>query len=668
MKRIVLTICMLVLSFSCAKYDDIALWNRSFDMNQKIDNLTAVCNKINTNIQSMNSVIKAIQGNDFVTQISPIIENGTEVGYVITFNKSGSITIYHGKDGEDGDDGKDGESPVVSLRQHADGLWYWTVNGEWIRDADGNMICASGKDGITPILKIEGGSWYISYDNGVSWEEEPLGPASGENGDTLIQDITYDGSNIYITLPDGNTLTIPYRKSLKVTFQQGNDIINAEEATIAIQQYIVSTIKIIVENGSEDTFISIHGSKTVNDNGASPSWVIGLNDTDPSSTYAFGSAANLKITSHQKASSASVVIMVSDGDMSCFKELKFRCPADGETLPSYTVTDLNTSGGAANSYIIPSAGTYQFIPTRGKESDPITGVSTVEVLWETYGTDTAISKGDLIKSVSIEDNYIKFSTADEYKEGNAIIAAKDIYGNVLWSWHIWVVEDTIKEQVYPNNAGTFMDRNLGATSCTPGDVGALGLLYQWGRKDPFVASAAINSSAMALISAEWPQPMQSAQGVDIEYSVKHPTTFILCDPYSYDWYYSGSDTNTDNTRWSTEKTIYDPCPAGWQVGDADKWLSAGFSSSSYNTTLRGILLKSGDDEIWLPGAGYIDPFQYKIGGIGYNGSIWMANVDEDGTSAMSIGYSDYRGLDDYKSHSRRASGLSVRCQKSIDII
>lgn len=78
---------MLVLSFSCAKYDDIALWNRSFDMNQKIDNLTAVCNKINTNIQSMNSVIKAIQGNDFVTQISPIIENGTEVGYVITLQQ-----------------------------------------------------------------------------------------------------------------------------------------------------------------------------------------------------------------------------------------------------------------------------------------------------------------------------------------------------------------------------------------------------------------------------------------------------------------------------------------------------------------------------------------------------------------------------------------------------
>jgi hypothetical protein len=196
--------------------------------------------------------------------------------------------------------------------------------------------------------------------------------------------------------------------------------------------------------------------------------------------------------------------------------------------------------------------------------------------------------------------------------------------------------------------------------------------YQWGRKDPMLCPSSYNSST----NHNPGKITISSKATYLSQGISGPTKFFYNDGGSKNWfgdksYYNLWDaacTGPGKSDRDTVKTIYDPCPAGWQVGDADKWLSAGFSSSSYNTTLRGILLKSGDDEIWLPGAGYIDPFQYKIGGIGFNGSIWMANVDEDGTSAMSIGYSDYRGLDDYKSHSRRASGLSVRCQKSIDII
>ena len=33
--------------------------------------------------------------------------------------------------------------------------------------------------------------------------------------------------------------------------------------------------------------------------------------------------------------------------------------------------------------------------------------------------------------------------------------------------------------------------NLSATSATPGDVGALRLLHQWGRKDPFMGPLAL---------------------------------------------------------------------------------------------------------------------------------------------------------------------------------
>ena len=114
----------------------------------------------------------------------------------------------------------------------------------------------------------------------------------------------------------------------------------------------------------------------------------------------------------------------------------------------------------------------------------------VDVLWESFGTETYPQRHDLIKFAYYNDGMVVFSTADTFREGNAVIAARDIDGEILWSWHIWFT-DQPEEQSYRNGAGTVMDRNLGATSATPGDPGALGLLYQWGRTDPFLGSSVI---------------------------------------------------------------------------------------------------------------------------------------------------------------------------------
>lgn len=83
-------------------------------------------------------------------------------------------------------------------------------------------------------------------------------------------------------------------------------------------------------------------------------------------------------------------------------------------------------------------------------------------------------------------------------KGNTDVSVGDVKGvKVLWSWHIWFTEQPA-EQKYENSikqyAGTLMDRNLGATSGTLGKVEFLGLLYQWGRKDPFPGSYEIHSS------------------------------------------------------------------------------------------------------------------------------------------------------------------------------
>ena len=336
---------------------------------------------------------------------------------------------------------------------------------------------------------------------------------------------------------------------------------------------------------------------------------------------------------------------------------------DGEIEGS--VADLSANG-TANSYIVSSAGSYKFSTVKGNSSTSVGTVSKAEVLWESFGTDVTPNVGDLVKNISYKNGEVTFQTADTFTRGNAVIAAKDASGNILWSWHIWLT-DQPQGQVYYNNAGTMMDRNLGATSATPGDVGALGLLYQWGRKDPFLGSSSISSNIEAKSTGTWPSAVSSnsTKGT-IEYATAYPTTFIKGNSSNYDWY----DT-TDNTRWTTStttKSIYDPCPSGWRVpdgGDNGIWSKAFGSSltftesSLYDSTNEGMNFYGvfgSDKTIWYPASGVRG--DGSLDDVGNAGIYWSASPY--GYSAYGLGFGDFGGVapSDY---STRAVGRSVRC-------
>lgn len=341
------------------------------------------------------------------------------------------------------------------------------------------------------------------------------------------------------------------------------------------------------------------------------------------------------------------------------------------------IPNKTTFTSTANCYIVTKPGEYTFKAVKGNSSESVGEVASAAVLWESFGTDVAPAVGDLVKDVSYKDGEITFTATD--KKGNAVIAAKDAARNILWSWHIWLT-DQPKEQEYYHIAGTMMDRNLGATSATPGDVGALGLLYQWGRKDPFLGSSSISSSTVAKSTTIWPSAVSSdsSKGT-IEYAIANPTTFITYNNTNFssnnwDWYYYYGNEVADNTRWTrskSSKSIYDPCPSGWRVPDGHKngiWSNALGSSSSftqsslYDSTNKGMNLsgKFGPDQtIWYPASGFYggkDGCLYDVGNIGIYWSappIYYDNnslrIDNDGTVA----------LDSFVC----AFGNSVRCVK-----
>lgn len=331
------------------------------------------------------------------------------------------------------------------------------------------------------------------------------------------------------------------------------------------------------------------------------------------------------------------------------------------------VADLSANG-TANSYIVSKSGTYKFSTVKGNSSESVGVVEDAEVLWETFGTDQQPSVGDLVKDVSYKDGEITFTATD--KKGNAVIAANDADGNILWSWHIWLT-DQPEGQVYYNNAGTMMDRNLGATFATPGDVGALGLLYQWGRKDPLLGSS---SSVAASSTITWPSAVQSdALTGTIEYSIVNPTTFIYRNEVNCDWYYTGS-TETDNTRWTesyTDKSIYDPCPFGWRVPDGGEngvWSKALGSSSDFSHTFsenRGMDFSGvlgADSSIWYPASGVLNETNGVFAIAGDWGSYWSATHPDSASSPNAYTFSFYLAPKVMLQRSgSRAYGMPVRC-------
>lgn len=340
---------------------------------------------------------------------------------------------------------------------------------------------------------------------------------------------------------------------------------------------------------------------------------------------------------------------------------------DNPSVQFPETVDLSSTE-TSNCYVVSTSGTYKFTAVKGNSTTSVGSVAKAEVLWESFGTEFTPSVGDLIHSVSYSDGYITFQTADTFKEGNAVIAARDASDSILWSWHIWLTDEP-QGQVYFNDAGTMMDRNLGATSATPGDVGALGLLYQWGRKDPFLGSSSISSNTIAESTIAWPSNVKSNSSTGIvAYAIANPTTFITYNDYNFDWLYTGS-ISIDDTRWQSDKTIYDPCPVGWRVPDGGKngvWSKALGSSSSYTGTYdsnnEGMNFSGEFGNayvIWYPASGsrYYDG---SLDEVGSYGDYWSTSSSSNKYN-VNVMYFCYDSSVVPFGYGPRSLGRSVRC-------
>ena len=270
------------------------------------------------------------------------------------------------------------------------------------------------------------------------------------------------------------------------------------------------------------------------------------------------------------------------------------------------VTDLSATT-TANCYIVQAAGNYKFRATvKGNGSADLGGISrytdastiaSAELVWATFNTTVTPEADELIKDIRYSNGYVYFSTGDIYKEGNALVAIKDVGGNILWSWHLWFESDDLDAlvQTYPGSGYLVMDRNLGAlTNCYAADNALdFGFAYQNGRKDPFMMSATrTRYTALGVLGTY----TSSAGSSSLASSIQRPTVVFG----------TGSWGGSPDYWSASEKTIFDPCPPGWQVGPSDLWRASGFNSSTFVVkendwaTYHGCVFNG---EAWYPATG-----------------------------------------------------------------
>ena len=297
-----------------------------------------------------------------------------------------------------------------------------------------------------------------------------------------------------------------------------------------------------------------------------------------------------------------------------------------------------SADGTANCYIAQTNASFRFDASVkgnggsdgntfyiGYHGLEVTEAAYADLAWEsTFDADktrsTKIISGSPVYSQ--EEQAVYFSTGEV--QGNAVISVHDAEGEILWSWHIWVSDEPVKTS--KGNGLEWMDRNLGALNNDPEDIANRGMLYQWGRKDPFLPSPAayrevpfhtyddegnlleteeeyyeiqaqIEQARVALNISntqtgdgflEWEYvsaaPVALQAPGNIEHSVQNPTTVLGCrtdipiGEYVFDWYLqqdlvgkNGSLQQSQSDLWgyaqtgTAYKTIFDPCPPGYAV-------------------------------------------------------------------------------------------------------
>ena len=421
-KLLSLVFCGLLL-FGCSdKYDDSALRNDLNDLENRVAKLEELCKQMNTNISSLQKIVEALQDNLSISKVEQISD-----GYIIHFSDGSTATIKNGKNSED--------APIIGVKKDTDGIYYWTLDGEWLTDEKGNKVKAQGtdgkdgvdgedgndgvdgedgvdgtngkdgKDGITPQLKIENGRWMLSMDNGKTWTD--IGQATGADGkdgedgedgtdgedgvdgkdgtNGIFKSVTEDNDNVYFTLEDDSVITIPKSDNSKfaIAFDTTDiAILNGGES---------KTISYTITDATENTVV-----KAIAQDG----WKVKVNATSTDK-------GTITITAPNPIVESEILVFANDGSYRTVM-VSLNC-MQGQINIADNSIDATPAGGTQEIKLTTNLDYTVEIPDNAKS-------------WLSLAPETRAMR---------EDTIVFEVTANEGIQRYATVALKDEQGNIL---------------------------------------------------------------------------------------------------------------------------------------------------------------------------------------------------------------------------------------------
>lgn len=324
-----------------------------------------------------------------------------------------------------------------------------------------------------------------------------------------------------------------------------------------------------------------------------------------------------------------------------------------------------------------------------------------ELLWQDVN--------GMITAVGIDGDFLTFTVAGT-KAGNAVIAAK-MGSTIVWSWHIWVTDETLStttainafynnsddSHIYnlsPVNLGWVSEKTAtvyqGASCIVRATCNGVALqfiiqhpnyvlttesngrnpFYQWGRKDPEIpmngytnyncntydiSGNAVTTSSVKTITTV---TGSNSIGATIQNPHKHYYCSTTAGPYNElkNNYWDINQNNTSVIITATIKTVYDPCPPGFCV-PTDKLF---FYMDNYSSSISWV---STSNKQGLDGGSYFSPANGQRGysnsqlsSAGTYGYWWSASASAGGyAQGLLISSTGYGS-----NGNRRACGNSVR--------
>lgn len=361
------------LAISC--YDDSKVW-------EKLDSLEAKLAELTTQVNSVSSIVSALEKNVYVSAVNEVTG-----GYEIEFTDGKKVTVKDGKDGAN--------APEIGATKDVDGIYYWTLGGEWLLDAAGNKVPAGMGQ---PKLKTENGQWYISAD-GKEWAL--IGPDVA----CTIKNVAVAADAVTFTLADGTEIVIPLVQVIDITFD-------------------IPEVNVYGDESLEFAYVITGGTEKNRVAAICTSGVASVTATDANNGV-------IKISSLVGADFECTVFVTDGVERTIFKSLKFRSGV------FTTEEDEIYVGFDAASVTIPVATSMEFVVTPECDWITVAAETRAEVKTEEIVLNVAANAG-----MSSRSAYVSFVPKDEAAADMAFKVAvfQSGHANKIWSKEVKNIE------------------------------------------------------------------------------------------------------------------------------------------------------------------------------------------------------------------------------------